>query len=299
MTIELPSAAELMREAIVIARGHTSGPHDLARAELLLKLARELRVGTPKVPAGTGHVAPPADRNLWVIPTDETKLVRLTDLPPAEDAPPAEAPISAPLWNRTTETHPLDAAGVAADEASEPERKTERFAKLPPFPMPFSATERLQMVGRALRLGRPDPADETYAGEPAAQRVERLIANSELAASEERARQAWAVPESWRTQLHADAATVAFPEGLTEVARQLQIGPEDGPTETLKTFAKQQADVGTCKHCGQRIRYARMSPDHEVPQWYHDLSVQRVCSMRYDVDVEPIGPRHTYAEPIA
>lgn len=53
----LPTAAEIMREALVLARGSTSGPHDFARAELLLKLAHELRVGS--VPAGFVH---PAER---------------------------------------------------------------------------------------------------------------------------------------------------------------------------------------------------------------------------------------------
>jgi hypothetical protein len=42
----LPTAAEVLNEAIVLARGLTSGPHDFDRARLLLDIARELRVGS-------------------------------------------------------------------------------------------------------------------------------------------------------------------------------------------------------------------------------------------------------------
>jgi len=47
----LPSAAEVLREGLALARGLTSGPHDLTRARLLLDYARELREGSERVPA--------------------------------------------------------------------------------------------------------------------------------------------------------------------------------------------------------------------------------------------------------
>jgi hypothetical protein len=48
--------------------------------------------------------------------------------------------------------------------------------------------------------------------------------------------------------------------------------------------------MGQCRWCGERIRYARMSTDHRQSSWYHELTIQAVCSTS--------GQTHTFAEPI-
>lgn len=150
----LPSAAEIMREALVLARRLTSGPHDFARAELLLKLARELRVGS--VQRQSGGVA------------DGVKLLD-------------DAPAEFQRWTRV------------AQERREP-----------------SGYE-----------------PQSVPSEP----------------------------------VYADDSTQVMPA------------------------------VSSCLHCRQRLSFARPSPDHKIPVWYHDLTMQTVCPGEHT-------PR-TFAEPFS
>jgi len=383
----LPTPAELMREAIVIARGLTSGPHDLARAELLLKLARELRVGTPRSRLTETERANLITAGLLPLHVSSSRpqdYVRIGDLVPAtryeaheadsecgcslqgrkhggphlavghwheDDAAPcfkiechelnsgeyctwcnsrpcripqdldhaerpAEAPVSVPLWNRATETHPLDAPGIVADEPlatggvvsglrtchvgedAEAERSYQQAGA------PWAAEEAAEQQATADLLVR-------MAAENGAILSPDPELGAAIRASEERAQAAWTPPESWRMDAagHTDAATVAFGDDLTEVAERLRLNVYEGPTETLKTFAKRQADeahayllgeISACQYCGNRIRFARMSEDHPSPQWYHTVSGQRVCpgAGMNDGDVGSINRPHTFATPM-
>lgn len=83
----LPAAGELIREAIVLARDLTSGPHHFERARLLLDLARELREDVMR------------RSMLW-------QQARWFDKPagdPPRQDDPADFPVSAPLF-REAET---------------------------------------------------------------------------------------------------------------------------------------------------------------------------------------------------
>lgn len=287
----LPTAAEVLSEAIVLARGLTSGPHDLARAELLLKIARELRQGTPSLPDN-----PHARGGLWDKIHEKAETIdKLTAELREARAALKESTSSAAGGPICTPGKRLDHGHTVACGPMRDELTDNTMDGYVPALKPKDQVEFKPRQGAPRDIAEaPDANCVTLPNGDCVSDVPCM--HTELPAD---VKETLDYGQTYATL--GDAATVAFGDSVTEVAERLR-EEDESVQRTARLWAEsvnREPETSVCRHCRRTIRYMTVGMDAASPAWRHVINGQTVCPERYGHEVFPIGPLHTYAAPLA